>query len=159
MFPKGGDGFCSLCSFFIDQYVGALPHLRSKNISFAVAGKGGWQDMTTALKKKEGWTVGSEPKFPIVSALNNNFNEAFGVSFPEGSSPAERDYNYGRTWQWGTEAPGLSVFRKDPASNKVHHTYSTFSAGLGGLSIAHSLIDLTPSGTQEKENRNMWYVT
>jgi predicted dithiol-disulfide oxidoreductase (DUF899 family) len=43
---------------------------------------------------------------------------------------------------------------------KIFHTYSTFSAGLGSLSIVHALLDICPSGRDETGpgKRNMWWV-
>jgi len=43
----------------------------------------------------------------------------------------------------------MSVFLKE--ANEVFHTYSTYSRGLDGLLVTHSLLDLTPLGRQDKE--------
>jgi predicted dithiol-disulfide oxidoreductase (DUF899 family) len=66
-------------------------------------------------------------------------------------------YNYGRTFSWGSQAPGLSVFRRK--DGQVYKTYATFSAGLANVSLVHSLLDLTSTGRDEaKPKRNMWWV-
>jgi len=46
------------------------------------------------------------------------------------------------------EAPGLSIFAKDPRGN-VYHTYSTFGRGLEELLGVYFFLDRVPNGRNE----------
>ena len=159
MMGKGSTQGCSLCSFFIDEFSSSHLYPRA---SFAVVAKAEFSNISSFVATKRGWDVGR-----FFSASASTFSENFGVSFTEEQMKSgDTTYNYNRKWQWGSEAPGISVFVKRPAegedgggSSKIFHTYSTFSAGLGGLSSVLQLIDLTPEGRAEKEGgRNMFWV-
>eukprot|EP00049_Salpingoeca_infusionum_P020542 m.364356 g.364356 ORF g.364356 m.364356 type:complete len:151 (+) comp26734_c0_seq1:49-501(+) len=54
MLGVGQDSPCFNCSFFIDQILGCIDHLRAKNVSYAIVAKAGWKDMQRALCQK-GW--------------------------------------------------------------------------------------------------------
>jgi predicted dithiol-disulfide oxidoreductase (DUF899 family) len=95
MFGPDATKICSLCSFFIDQFAGGLPHLRARNVSFVVVGKGSWENTTKAVSAKQGWDA-----LQIFSAKSSVFNEDFQVSWEAGTE--ERSYNYGRSWPYGT---------------------------------------------------------
>lgn len=147
---------CEICSFFIDGFQGGLPHLAPRS-SFAVVAKAPYAIMATACAAKEWQSV------QLFSAGESTFNEDVGVSWtPEQAEAKDRPYNYGRQWPWGTEGPGLSVFKRDRSANggagAVYHSYSTFSAGLGSLSLVLSMLDLTPEGRGEEGGKNMWWV-
>ena len=84
------------------------------------------------------------------------------VSFtPEQLAADEAVYNFNRTWKYGTEAPGVSVFKKDvdeaTGKSTLYQTYSAYAAALGGLSSVLSLLDLSPEGRAE-DGRNMYWV-
>jgi predicted dithiol-disulfide oxidoreductase (DUF899 family) len=85
---------------------------------------------------------------------------AMGVSFtPEQLETKKCEYNFTGTWNYGSEAPGVSVFRKRKRDGALFHRYSTYSAGLGELSLAHSILDLTSAGRDEADPKgNMWWV-
>lgn len=103
MFGEDTDSFCSLCSFFIDQACGALPHLHP--IAMAIVAKAPIEKLVAA-KKHKGWDL------PIYSSGSSGFNEYCQVSFsPDQVRNGDCCYNYNRKWSWGEEAPGLSVFR------------------------------------------------
>jgi predicted dithiol-disulfide oxidoreductase (DUF899 family) len=145
---------CSMCSFFIDQLTSVWPHMGGR-AAFAVVAKAPASRLAEVAQAK-GWTN-------VYSTAGTSFNEEFGVSFTaeQLASTEGAPYNYGRTWKYGSEAPGLSVFKKDPDDGTVYHTYSTFAAGLAtspGLSLVHSLLDVTPTGRDEKSKRPMWWV-
>ena len=90
----------------------------------------------------------------MLSARHNSFQRDYGVHFPDDN--AERVYNYSSAWNYGNMAPGLSVFCK--RQNKVYHTYSTYAAGLADLNATFALLDVTPTGRNETEHGNMWWV-
>ena len=46
------------------------------------------------------------------------------------------------------EAPGFSVFQKDP-DGSVFHTYSTYSRGLDMFNGAYYIMDMMPKGRDE----------
>jgi predicted dithiol-disulfide oxidoreductase (DUF899 family) len=52
MFGADAKKLCSLCSFFIDQFVAAVPHLQARGVSFVVIGKGSWENITNALSNR-----------------------------------------------------------------------------------------------------------
>src|SRR5436190_360890 len=92
-----------------------------------------------AFKRRMGW------QFPWVSSFGNSFNHDFGVYFtPEEKAAGAVNYNYGMQPFPSDEAPGASVFYKDPATGKVFHTYSTFGRGLDTLIGAYVVLDLVP---------------
>ena len=49
-----------------------------------------------------------------------------------------------------TEAPGLSVFYKDP-DGSIYHTYSCFARGLDALIGTYQYLDLVPKGRDEDD--------
>ena len=153
MMGKGSTSGCKLCSFFLDQFMGGLPHLLPR-ANFAVVAKTDYQQVQSFAASKEGW----DPSL-FYSAATSSFNEDFQVSFTKQQmSEGTTTYNFNRLWKFGPEAPGLSVFRLDKDTGTLYHTYSTYAAGLGSLSSVLSLIDLTPEGRREKGKGNMWWV-
>ena len=143
---------CPTCSFFIDGFQGGLDHLLPRS-AFAVVAKASYATIQEGCSEK-GWE-----SIPMYSAKESLFGEDLGVSFTSEQEAANnKPYNYGRQWAWGPEGPGLSVFKKDSATGAIYHTYSTYAAGLGGLSLVLSLLDLTPGGRAEGNGRNMWWV-
>ena len=111
-------------------------------------------DKIAAVAAAKGWT------FPTLSSGNSGFNEDFGVSFTDEqlASGEGGDYNYGRKWKFGSQAPGLSVFHKE-ANGELFHTYSTFAAGLSEVNVVFSLLDMIPEGRNERpNNRPMYWV-
>lgn len=158
MMAAGQEKPCFLCSFFIDQFQAAQPHL-SPRCAFAVVAKAPYAELAAGAAKKD-WS-----NLPLFSASDCSFNEDLGVTFSkEQQDNNQRVYNYNRTWPFGSDAPGLSCFRYDRASGQIYHTYSTFSAGLGSINQVLNLLDLTATGRQEGpsteggRNRNMWWV-
>ena len=149
MYDESDATTCSLCCFFIDQFDGCAVHLPPKTKLIVVAKASATQ--LTALKATKGW------KLPVYSAGSSTFCEDMQVSFT--SDQQERKcctYNFNRTWDYGPNAPGMSVFRRQ--GDNVCKTYQTFAGGLGDVSLVHSLLDLTPSGRDEKDKGNMWWV-
>ena len=80
---------------------------------------------------------------PLFSASGSTFGEDLGVSFTaEQQAAKDMPYNFGRQWKWGTQGPGVSVFKKDKGA--IYHTYSTYSAGLGGQVSTHFKRSIIP---------------
>jgi predicted dithiol-disulfide oxidoreductase (DUF899 family) len=49
------------------------------------------------------------------------------------------------------EAPGASVFYKDPKTGEIYHTYSTYGRGLDAMVGTYVLLDLVPKGRDEDQ--------
>ena len=96
-----------------------------------------------AFKKRMGW------QFKWVSSHGSSFNADFRVSFTEDEmAHGKVDYNYTMQEFPSAEAPGLSVFYKNPAG-EIFHTYSTYGRGLETLVGAYMVLDLVPKGRDE----------
>ncbi len=140
--PEWKEG-CPSCSFVSDHLNGAVPHLAARDtslvmISHAPIGK------IEAFKKRMGWS------FPWVSSFGNNFNHGLGVYFtPEEKAASEVYYNYKMQKFPSEEAPGASVFYKDPQTGEIFHTYSTYGRGLDALVTTYVLLDMVPKGRDE----------
>jgi predicted dithiol-disulfide oxidoreductase (DUF899 family) len=143
MYHPDWDEGCKSCSFWADSYDGMIPHLKARDVAFAVISRGPL-DKLLAYRKRMGWT------FPWLSSAENSFNFDFWVSFtPEQIESGSACYNYRDGAAVGTEMPGLSVFSKDENEN-VFHTYSTYARGLDNLNPVYQILDLVPKGRNEK---------
>ena len=154
MMAEGQESGCSICAFFIDHWFGSLPHLQPR-VALAIVSKCSWPQLSKYVRTKEGWDTSY-----FYSSGSSTFNEDFQVSFtPDQMKEKACTYNFNRKWNWGSDGPGLSVFRK--TSEGIMHTYSTFAAGLGGIPSVLNLLDLTPSGRLENGEGgkgNFWWV-
>ena len=157
MMADGAESGCSLCSFFIDHFLASLPHLQQR-VSFAIVAKNDYSKMMKwVTEKKANWDENC-----FYSSKESSFSENFQVAFTKEQMESKNTvYNYIRTWNFGSTAPGISVFYKkvnEDGTFKIYHTYDTYSAGLGNLVSGLTLLDLTPEGRNEKTNRNMYWV-
>ena len=139
--PSWTDG-CKSCSFWADNFNGAIVHLNQRDVTMVVISRAPLPQLE-AFKKRMGWT------FKWVSSFGNDFNWDYHVSFtPEEMAQGERYYNYTMGKFGQEEAPGLSVFYKDTKKN-LFHTYSCYSRGLDMLNGAYHYLDLVPKGRDE----------
>jgi len=144
--PEWAEG-CPSCSFVSDHLNGAVPHLAARDTSLVMISRAPINKIE-AFKKRMGW------QFPWVSSNGNNFNHDFNVYFtPEEKEKAGGQVYYNYTMQPfpPLEAPGASVFYKDPQTGEVYHTYSTFGRGLDIFVTAYQLLDLVPKGRDEDD--------
>lgn len=142
--PDWAEG-CPSCSFVSDHLNGAVPHLAARDTSLVMISHAPIEKLE-AFKKRMGW------QFPWVSSFSNSFNHDFGVYFtPEEKARGEVYYNYTMQPFPSDEAPGASVFYRDPASGDRFHTYSTFSRGLDTMIGTYVLLDLVPKGRDEDQ--------
>jgi predicted dithiol-disulfide oxidoreductase (DUF899 family) len=96
-----------------------------------------------AYRKRTGW------RFKWVSSCRSDFNYDFHVSFtPEEIAKGEMEYNFAKTKFPSEEAPGISLFYRDPAG-AVFHTYSCYARGLDTMNSAYQHLDLVPKGRDE----------
>ena len=142
--PDWAEG-CPSCSYVSDHLNGAVPHLAARDTSLVMISRAPIGKIE-AFKKRMGW------QFPWVSSFANSFNHDFGVYFtPEEKAKGEVYYNYTMQPFPSDEAPGASVFYKDPATGEIFHTYSTYGRGLDTLVTSYVLLDLVPKGRDEDQ--------
>ena len=142
MFGADWEEGCPSCSFWMDNFNGAEPHLAARDTSLVLASTAPL-DKLLAYRKRLGWQM------DWVSSGGSDFNQDFGVTFP-GSEPGPTGgYNY-RDQVFGEEMPGLSVFERFD-DGAIGHSYSTYGRGLDMLNGTYHLLDLTPMRRNEAE--------
>jgi predicted dithiol-disulfide oxidoreductase (DUF899 family) len=142
--PEWKEG-CPSCSYVCDHLNGAVPHLAARDTSLVMISRAPVAKIEP-FKQRMGWT------FPWVSSFGNNFNHDLGVYFtPEEMAKGKVNYNYTMQPFPNPEAPGLSVFYKDPTSGEIFHTYSTYGRGLDQFIVTYTLLDLVPKGRDEDQ--------
>jgi predicted dithiol-disulfide oxidoreductase (DUF899 family) len=142
MFGPGWEEGCKSCSFGADHFDGMRPHLRARDVAFAVVSRAPLAELQP-FQTRMGW------KFPWVSSHGTTFNYDFQVSFTDDAlARGAVHYNYTETPFPFEEAPGYSVFARD-AAGRICHTYSTYGRGVEvGMGTYH-LLDLVPRGRAE----------
>ncbi|MGB7158847.1 MAG: thioredoxin family protein [Tepidisphaeraceae bacterium] len=142
MFNPAWQEGCPSCSLVSDHFDGALPHLAARDVSFTAVSRAPLAKIET-FKRRMGW------RFHWVSSHGSDFNYDYHVSFaPEQRTRGKVDYNYRIDEFPSEEAPGASVFHKNP-SGEIFHTYSTYARGLEPLVGAYTILDLVPKGRDE----------
>lgn len=141
--PDWDDG-CKSCSFWADSFDGLIPHLKARDVAFAVVSRAPLEKLL-AYRQRMNW------RFPWLSSAKSSFNFDFEVSFtPQQIASQSARYNYRDGAGVGPEMPGISVFAKDNTAD-IFHTYSTFARGLDNLSPVYQLLDLVPKGRDEAD--------
>lgn len=140
MFGPDWEWGCKSCSFWSDQWDGAIPHLNARDTSFVAISRAPVEKLARH-KARMGW------KFPWVSSGRNSFNFDFGVSF-EPDDEGKADYNFTRQVVPMKELQGLSVFARG-GDGAIYHTYSTYGRGQDILNGAYNMLDMTPKGRDE----------
>jgi predicted dithiol-disulfide oxidoreductase (DUF899 family) len=142
MFGPGWEQGCPSCSFLSDHIDAANWHLPERDVTLLGVSRAPLSEIE-AFKQRMGWC------FKWVSSYGNDFNRDYHVSFtPDEMAQGEVYYNYGMTEFPSEEAPGISVFYKDP-SGAIFHTYSAYARGLDMLVGAYNYLDLAPKGRDE----------
>jgi len=89
---------------------------------------------------------------PSVSSFSNDFNHDYYASF----TPAEVEhggfFNYRQEKPYQSDASAASVFVKD-AEGEIYHTYSTYNRGIEMLIVTYHLLDITPKGRDEADQK------
>jgi predicted dithiol-disulfide oxidoreductase (DUF899 family) len=143
MFDPGWEEGCKSCSFWADNYGGAIAHLNQRDVTMVTVSKAPLAKLE-AFRKRMGWM------FKWVSSSATDFNRDYGVSFtPDERESGQAFYNY-RLGHIGGEMPGLSVFHKD-GSGAIFHAYSCYARGLDMFNSAYQLLDLVPKGRDEAD--------
>ena len=144
MFGPGWEQGCPSCSFVSDHIDGANWHLPQRDVTLLAVSRAPLPEIE-AFKQRMGWG------FKWVSSYGNDFNHDYHVSFtPDEMAGGEVYYNYGMEQFPSEEAPGVSVFYKDP-SGAIFHTYSAYARGLDMLVGAYNYLDLVPKGRDEAD--------
>jgi len=142
MFGPDWQEGCPSCSFVSDHFDGMLPHLAARDVSLVAVSRAPLEKLS-AFRTRMGW------RFPWVSSHGTRFNHDYQVSFSEEYLAAGKvRYNYTEKEFPSTEAPGLSVFRKE-ADGRIFHTYSTYERGVERLMTTYAMLDLMPKGRDE----------
>ena len=142
--PEWKEG-CPSCSFLVDHIDGAVPHLAARDVTLTMVSRAPLAKIE-AFKKRMGW------RFKWVSSFGTDFNYDYHASFtPEQRAKGKVDYNYTMEEFPSEEAPGASVFYKDPASGEIFHTYSVYARGLDPLVGTYTLLDMVPKGRDEDD--------
>jgi predicted dithiol-disulfide oxidoreductase (DUF899 family) len=144
MFGSGWEEGCKSCSYIADDMQPSWVHLRARDVSLVAVSHAPLAEIRP-FKQRMGWT------FPWVSSAGSDFNRDYNVSFTgeelaRGSVP----YNYTMRSFPYEEAPGLSVFARQPGG-KIFHTYSRYGRGLEDLMGAYTYLDFVPKGRDEDD--------
>ena len=150
--PEWTEG-CPLCSFWADNFQGAVVHLAHHDVTMLCASRALF-DRIESYKRRMGWM------FPWVSSGRGDFNYDFGVSVagvdagpsqPEMGRPSPEQaegLTYNFTYPpFAAEMPGLSAFALE--DGVVYHTYSCYARGLDVFNSAYQLLDRAPLGRHE----------
>jgi predicted dithiol-disulfide oxidoreductase (DUF899 family) len=142
MFGPGWEQGCPSCSFVSDHVDGANWHLPHRDVTLLAVSRAPLPEIE-AFRKRMGW------RFKWVSSYGNDFNRDHHVSFtPDQMAKGKVYYNYEDTEFSSEEAPGISIFYRDP-SGAIFHTYSAYARGLDMLIGAYNFLDLAPKGRDE----------
>jgi predicted dithiol-disulfide oxidoreductase (DUF899 family) len=145
MFGPDWDEGCPSCSFWTDNYHGAVVHLAARDVTLAAVSRAPIHKIE-AFRKRMGWTA-----FRWVSSHGSDFNFDCEVSFtPEQLESDAPNYNFGTVHFGVDEGPGLSVFARGD-DGAVYHTYSTFARGLDWINGTYQMLDLVPKGRDEDD--------
>jgi predicted dithiol-disulfide oxidoreductase (DUF899 family) len=143
MFGPGWEQGCPSCSYLSDHFGGSLVHLANRDVTLAVVSRAPIAQIET-FQKRMGWP------FRWASSFTNDFNHDYHVSFTRQELASGKvDYNYAQSEFPVEEAPGASVFYKNPAG-EIFHTYSAYARGLDILVGAYNFLDLVPKGRDEE---------
>ena len=144
MFGHDWEEGCPSCSFWADNFNGAVVHLNHRDVTMVTISTAPL-DQLEAYKRRMGWS------FKWVSSQETDFNSDYRVSFT--ADELENGgfiYNFDTRKAFGPEGPGISVFYKDE-SGDVFHTYSCYARGLDMLNGAYHFLDLVPKGRDEAD--------
>jgi len=142
MLGPGWSEGCKSCSYLADHFDGTSIHLANRDATLAVISRAPIAEIL-AFKKRMGW------KFPWVSSFGTDFNFDYHVSFTPEERAGKVNYNYESMEFPSEEAPGLSVFFKDPGGD-VFHTYSSYARGLDIFVGTYNFLDHVPKGRDEE---------
>jgi predicted dithiol-disulfide oxidoreductase (DUF899 family) len=151
MFDPSWDEGCLHCSYWADNFNGAIPHLRARDVTLTAISRAPLAKLT-AYKQRMGWT------FPWVSSAETEFNHDLGVYFtPEAVADQAAVYNYGSSAPGFADREGISVFSKNEDGD-LFHTYSTYARGIDMVNGTYQFLDLVPKGRDEPAGETQFWV-
>ncbi len=149
MFNPASDEGCKHCSFWADNFNGAVIHLNHRDATFVGISHAALAKIE-AFQKRMGWS------FKWLSSSQNDFNYDYQASFtPEATASGTVFYNYANQKMNMSDREGVSILHKD-ASGAIFHTYSAYARGIGMLNTAYHYLDLTPKGRDEGDSPQSW---
>ena len=144
MYGPDWDEGCKSCSFWADQFNPAVPHLRARDVSFAVVSQAPYTTFA-GFKQRMGWN------FHWVSSAACNFSNDYLTWYtPEQIQSGDTFYNFQQGHHYGEHSPGVSVFAR-AEDGAIYHSYSCYARGLDMLNGAYHLLDLVPKGRDEQD--------
>ncbi len=144
MFHPDWEAGCKSCSFWADNYNGAVVHLAHRDVTLVAVSRAPLAKLQ-GFKERMGWS------FKWLSSADTDFNKDYHVSFTsEEIAEGNAYYNYATGKFPVEEAPGISIFYRNDAG-EIFHTYSCYSRGLDMLNGTYHLLDLVPKGRDEAE--------
>jgi predicted dithiol-disulfide oxidoreductase (DUF899 family) len=144
--PEGTEG-CPVCSYWADNFNGAVIHLAHRELTMLCASRAPL-DRLQAYKRRMEWS------FPWVSSGRSDFNSTASLyeawtrapPSPRWSALAQRPRTCRlTTTQRSRSEPrirGLSAFALD--EGVAYHTYSCYARGLDAFNAANQLLDPAP---------------
>jgi predicted dithiol-disulfide oxidoreductase (DUF899 family) len=139
MFAPEWEWACKSCSFWADQFDGAVPHLNARDTSFVAISRAPLAKLERQAKRL-GW------KFPWVSAEKNRFAFDFGFSFEPGAKDGL--YNFRPVPGTMTDLPGFTMFSKGE-DGQIYQTYNVQGRGQDITNGAYNMLDMTAKGRDE----------
>ncbi len=148
MFAPEWDWACKSCSFWADQFDGAIPHLNARDTSFVAISRAPLEKLQRHAKRL-GW------KFPWLSAEKNRF--AFDMGFSFAADDANGVYNFKPKQPGPTDLPGFTMFiRGDHGA--IYKTYNIQGRGQDITNGAYNMLDFTAKGRNESDRPPMKWV-
>jgi predicted dithiol-disulfide oxidoreductase (DUF899 family) len=146
--PDWNEG-CPSCSFWADNYNGAVVHLRHRDVTLVAISRAPLEKLES-YRKRMGWS------FKWLSSFGSDFNFDFNVSFtPEEMKKKRAFYNFAVQNPDVGEREGVSVFFKH-AKGKVFRTYSTYARGIEPFNVDYQYLDVVPKGRDERGRGPYW---
>jgi predicted dithiol-disulfide oxidoreductase (DUF899 family) len=147
MFAPEWEWACKSCSFWADQFDGAVPHLRARDTSFVAISR-------APLHKLQRHAARLNWKFPWLSAERNSFAYDMGFSFAPEAAGA---YNFRPKPAGPTDLPGFSIFARGE-DGAIYKTYNIQGRGQDITNSAYNLLDFTANGRGEDVRPPMQWV-
>jgi len=146
MFAPDWDAACLGCSYVSDHFDGGLAHLANRDVTLVAVSRAPLAKLML-FKQRMGW------RFKWYSSFGTDFNRDFGVAFSQDEMTAGRMvYNYKIQAFPMEEGQGLSAFYQD-SDGTVYQTYATYGRGVEAFINAYNLLDLTPKGRDEQNQK------
>lgn len=146
--PKDSVG-CPHCSFWADNFNGAIIHLNQRDATMVAISRAPYSKLA-AYEQRMGWT------FKWLSSGDTDFNFDYQASFtPKELADKKALYNFAVQNPGGPDREGLSVFFTD-VDGKIFHTYSTYARGIDMFNTTYQLLDLAPKGRDEGDRAQFW---